>query len=216
MINKTKQRKVVAIASAMALAIFTAIPAFADLPGMPMAAPAQVQPSAAGTPAKPEAVANKGVRPNDERPVEVALPTPVRGSLFAQGAAASAVVNASSPEGSPITSAVNLIAVAPTQPRRYHKNDIVTVIVREDSDSETTGQGNSKKTQDFDLAIKQFLQLALQVAWYCCKPQLMPLHAHKIGNNQRQAFDVDSLSTILVLPFHGCIFVGLGLPIGHH
>ena len=120
----------------------------AELPGLP-------------APAAPSAGTAAAVRPGDERPAEVAQPLPVRGSLFKQGAVASAAASGVAPDGETRTSAVNFIAVAPQRPRRYHKNDIVTVIVREDSDSQTTGQGNAKKSQDFDLALQQFLQMTL-------------------------------------------------------
>ena len=124
-----------------------------ELPGLP--APA-TQPAAGGASALAAAV-----RPGTQRPAEVAQSTPVRGSLFGQGVAAGAAMAAGSLEGEARVSVVNLIAVAPQQPRHFRKNDILTVIVREDSDSSTTGQGNSTKTQAFDLAVEQFLQLAL-------------------------------------------------------
>jgi len=144
------------MAGALALAMFAVSPARAQLPGMPAQGDTNGSKTENGGTG-----GNAAVRPGDERPVEVAQSLPVRGSLFKQGAVASAAVAAATPAGGAPVSAVNLIAVAPTQARKYHKNDIVTIVVREDSDSSTNGQGNSKKTQDFDLAIKQFLQLAL-------------------------------------------------------
>jgi len=64
-------------------------------------------------------------------------------------------------EGEVRGAGVSFIAVASPKPKRYQKNDVLTVVISEISDAETNSQGNSKKTQDFDLAIQQFLQLAL-------------------------------------------------------
>src|SRR3954465_2627392 len=104
--RKTSEQ--VMMAGALAVAILAVSPARADLPGMPAPAP-QGDTNGGG----------KAVRPGDERPVEVAQSLPVRGSLFRQGAVASAAAAASLPEGDTRVSAVNLIAVAPTQPRKY-------------------------------------------------------------------------------------------------
>jgi flagellar L-ring protein precursor FlgH len=100
------------------------------------------------------------VRPGEPTPAYTVTPTgPVRGSLFRQGAAAPVPVNA---EGMPMGGApVSFTAVEPAKPRKFKKNDVVTVIVREDSSSSTTGKGNSKKQQSFDVALQQFVQLAL-------------------------------------------------------
>jgi flagellar L-ring protein precursor FlgH len=118
----------------------------ADLPGMPPAQPPATEPSAA--------------RPSEPKAAVVIPTAPLRGSLFKQSANAVPVVIAGA-EGEAQTAPVSFIAVEEAKPHRYKKNDIVTVVVREDSDSQTTGQGSSKKTQDFDVALQQFIQLAL-------------------------------------------------------
>ncbi len=118
---------------------------FADLPGLPPAAPAE------------------GVRPSEHHKEPIVTETgPVRGSLFKQGAAAVTVLGA---DGQPIPGAqgapVSFMAVQSEQPRKYKKNDIITVVISEASDSTTNGKGTNNKTQAFDMALQQFVQLAV-------------------------------------------------------
>jgi len=56
---------------------------------------------------------------------------------------------------------ISFTSVASPQARRYKKNDILTVVVREDSDSTSNGKGNAQKTQNFDLRFNSFIQMAL-------------------------------------------------------
>jgi flagellar L-ring protein precursor FlgH len=53
----------------------------------------------------------------------------------------------------------SLYAVPSPQTRRFKKHDLLTVIINENSDTSTTATNNSKKQQDFDLALQQFLAL---------------------------------------------------------
>jgi flagellar L-ring protein precursor FlgH len=143
-----------------ALALGTPLAAWADLPGLPPAAPGQAAPAPAqALPAVPAGDVRGADAP---RPVTVTQVAPIRGSLFRQGAVAATPVGA---DGQPLLGApaapVSLIAVQPPQPRKYKKNDILTIIVRQDSQSTTNGSGKAKKSQDFDFGIEQFLQLAL-------------------------------------------------------
>jgi flagellar L-ring protein precursor FlgH len=118
--------------------------AFGELPGLPTA----------------QAVSEKP-RPADARP-QAPAPGPIRGSLFKQGAAAAVQMDAAGQAGySRPTSSISFTAVAVPEPHHYKKNDLITVIVREDSDSVSNGSGNSKKTQDYDLALQQFIQMAV-------------------------------------------------------
>jgi len=81
---------------------------------------------------------------------------PVRGSLFKQAAMTPVPV---APDGNPaVVSPVSFTAVAEPAKRKFQKNGLVTVIVREDSDASTSGKGNSKKQQDFDLALQEFIK----------------------------------------------------------
>jgi len=124
---------------ALGLVLATGATAFAELPGLP----------------KPQSAEAR--TESQQAPTPAAMP--IRGSLFKHAAEASSapgIAGTDAPVGM-----VNLIAVRPSEPKRYHKNDVLTVVVREDSDSVTNGSGNAKKTQDFDFAIQQFLQLAL-------------------------------------------------------
>lgn len=131
---------------ALTVALVAPLPLMGQLPGLPAA-----QPGA-------EADARTG---EAQRPAVVAQQLPVRGSLFAQGAAAVAPMSA---DGQPLAGpapVVSMIAVTPPPAKKYRKNDIVTIIIREDSKATTDGKGDAKKSQDFDFGLEQFLQLAL-------------------------------------------------------
>jgi flagellar L-ring protein precursor FlgH len=144
--------------TALTLLLALTAPSFADLPGMPP------QPAAADTSAGQTAHAPApDVRPGAvHREAVVTQTGPVRGSLFKQGVAASAPIGA---DGQPLIGSqaapVSFIAVQPPQPKKFRKNDVLTIVVRQDSQSTINGQGNSKKTQDFDFGIQQMIQLAL-------------------------------------------------------
>ncbi len=146
--------------AAVALGLLSA-PAMAQLPGLPAAAPAAAD--VGGSASAPGA---GGAGENDVRPgpvkTETLAPTAVRGSLFGQGAKAMAQTAESDDPDSPARGpAVSFIAVDQPRAKRYKKDDLVTIVVHEDSNSTTGGTGNSKKTQAFDMALQQFLQLAL-------------------------------------------------------
>ena len=152
--NHLSARELFSVAVALGL---LSVPAFGQLPGLPAsAAPAVPAAAAAGA-------ANDDVRPGPVKAATLTPVAPVRGSLFRQGAEALAqppVIGGDS-DSTPRGPAVSFIAVEQAKPKRYKKNDIVTVIVQENSDSTSGGTGNSKKTQAFDLALQQFLQAAL-------------------------------------------------------
>lgn len=78
----------------------------------------------------------------------------VRGSLMQAAAmrAGTPTVDGRPPVGS-------YTAVAAPEKKKFQKHDLVTVIVREDSDSSSTGKTNAKKEQDFNLALEQFIEL---------------------------------------------------------
>jgi flagellar L-ring protein precursor FlgH len=151
--------------AALMLALMAPLPVMGQLPGLP--AP---PPSAPAAPAAesgenqrqaPEADARTG---EPKRPAVVAQQLPVRGSLFAQGTAAAAPMNA---DGQPLagpTPVVSMIAVTPPPAKKYHKNDLITIIIREDSQATTNGKGDAKKSQDFDFGLEQFLQLGLSAS----------------------------------------------------
>ncbi len=54
---------------------------------------------------------------------------------------------------------VSFIAVNEPKPKKFKKHDLITVIVSELSDASTASKTQSQKQQDFDLALKQFVQL---------------------------------------------------------
>jgi flagellar L-ring protein precursor FlgH len=113
---------------------------------------------------------------------------PIRGSLFKMG------MDATPPSGPEGTAGqaqpTSYISVQPTKPKRYQKNDIVTVVVRQDSQSTTNGTANSKKTQDFDLAFQQFLQLGttangVPMATNVSNPSSLPEIKFKYANDRQ-------------------------------
>lgn len=139
--------------AAMIGSILLACPAFADLPGLP--APQDNTSTTGAT------TANSNVRPEKGQRAPLAEPTPVRGSLFRQGAVATPAASYNQPGAETRGPPLSFTAVQAPEPRKYRKNDVVTVVVQQDSESNSTGTADSKKTQDFDMAIQQFLQLAL-------------------------------------------------------
>jgi flagellar L-ring protein FlgH len=99
------------------------------------------------------------VRPQKDRaPVVSAAPNhPMRGSLYGNAVSTPVPIG---PDGNPINSApASFIDVQPSQPKKFKKNDIVTIIVEEDSTYTSSAQSQSQKQQDFDLALQSWLQL---------------------------------------------------------
>jgi flagellar L-ring protein FlgH len=129
---------------------------FGQLPGLPAGAPA-----ASGAAAGANGT-GAGARPAEMRAAAAVAPTgPVRGSLFKAGVAAPMPAGYVPADGEVRGAGVSFIAVASPKPKRYQKNDVLTVVIREDSNAQIDGQGMSKKTQDFDLALQQFLQMGI-------------------------------------------------------
>ena len=139
------------LASMAAAILVNASISRAQLPGLPPTA--KVTATAAAQ--------NQG---NEVRRVP-APSTAIRGSLVKQAAMAAASMDANGQQGSDAQGrtgpVMSFIAVPSPQARRYKKNDLLTVIVREDSDSTTNASGNAEKKQQFDFAIQQFLQWAM-------------------------------------------------------
>ena len=111
-------------------------------------------------PGLPEA----SIRPT-EKPASniiVTPSTPVRGSLYRQAARTPVPVGT---DGQPIgPSFVDFTAVRPVTPRKFQKNDLVTIIVAERSTTSSSEQNASKKKQDYDVALQQFVQLGLSAS----------------------------------------------------
>ena len=101
----------------------------------------------------------QNVRPHRENGPAVAT-TPVnevRGSLFEAAAATPVPVNA---DGEPIGSApVSFMAVQAPHAKKFKKNDLVTIVIQEDSAYTSNAQTQSEKQQDFDLAFQNWMQL---------------------------------------------------------
>jgi flagellar L-ring protein precursor FlgH len=136
--------KLVCMVAGAAVALIASSNALGELPGLPADQHASEKP-----------------RPADARP-QAPAPGPIRGSLFKQGATSAAQMDAGQGTGyGRPTAAISFTSVAVPEPHRYKKNDLITVIVREESDSVSNGSGSSKKTQDYDLALQQFIQMAV-------------------------------------------------------
>ncbi len=87
-------------------------------------------------------------------------PLQLHGSLFQQGLMmANASGRMMSPRGTTPIGQVSYFAVPVRSPRKLRKHDLITIIIRENSDSASTGQMNSQKQQAFDAAVQQFMQL---------------------------------------------------------
>lgn len=89
-------------------------------------------------------------------------PLVVRGSMYEAAAMSVRVVPVV--EGQAVPSAVGQVsytAVPDPATRKFKKNGLVTVIVREDSNSTSTGKGDMEKKTDFDLALQQMAQVQI-------------------------------------------------------
>jgi flagellar L-ring protein FlgH len=115
-----------------------------------------------GTHMPPEGGTPSQVRPGDRRAAVVTPTKAIRGSLFGAGVTDSTAGYAGA-DGEVRGPRVSLIAVDAPKPKRYRKNDVLTIVVREDSDSISNGQASSKKTQDYDLALQQWIQAGLDM-----------------------------------------------------
>ncbi len=113
------------------------------------------------TPHLPDAAQpnEQNVRPRREKgPTVATVPAnEVRGSLYEAAAATPVPTNS---EGEALASTpVSFMAVAPPHAKKFRKNDIVTIIVQEDSAYTSNAQTQSEKQQDFDLAFQNWMQL---------------------------------------------------------
>lgn len=146
---------------------------------------------------------DESMRPSDGPPptVSVAPQGPLRGSLFQQGAMAPVPVGV---DGQPMGPApVSFTAVSEPAPHKFKKNDLVTVIVQEDSTYQSTADGKSQKQQDYDLAIQQFLQLAtsasgLPTVGVVGQPSKLPEIKFKYDNNRQNQASQDRTDTFTV------------------
>jgi len=58
-------------------------------------------------------------------------------------------------------STVSFFAVPPPVPRVLHKHDLITIIVREESEAKSEGTTDLKKQADFDAQLQQFIKLSI-------------------------------------------------------
>ena len=123
-----------------------------------------------------------------EQALDAPPPAP-RGSLYAHRAQPNGepVANA---DGQPATHTMSYVDVPDPVRKQYRKHDIVTIVVSEQSQSSTTGKGESKKTQDFDTQLQQFLKLGstssgVPVAQKQTDPQTLPEVKFSSSNNRQ-------------------------------
>jgi len=94
-----------------------------------------------------------------EQSLDAPPPAP-RGSLYMQKpAVVEGDATAAAGDATPVSHSMSFIEVPKGEQKQYHKHDIVTIVVSEDSQSSTTGTGDSKKTQAFDAALQNFVKL---------------------------------------------------------
>jgi flagellar L-ring protein precursor FlgH len=161
--------------AALAAALALATPAFAALPGLP-AAPPEPTPDS--------------IRPNEnqEKPAVVPARGAFHGSLFKEAAMTPIPVGTDGQQIGGLT--VSFTSVTPPKPKKFQKNDIITVIVALNSNSATTSQGNAQKKQDFDFAVQQFVQLATSASGVPTvgvvgEPSKLPEIKFKLDNNRQ-------------------------------
>jgi flagellar L-ring protein precursor FlgH len=125
---------------------------------------------------------------------------PPGGSLFLAGMSNTAANDSGVPTSQ--LAATSLFAVNAPKAKKWQKHSLLTIVVHEDSDYESTGKTDSQKQQDFDLALEQFSQLSLTgknpLVAKVGDPSKLPEVQFKYNNNrQNQATDQrsDSFST---------------------
>jgi flagellar L-ring protein precursor FlgH len=163
------------LAVVLAAIFAAATPAFAELPGLPTAPP---EPTA------------DSIRPNEkaDRPTVVPANGAIHGSLFKQAAMTPVPVGTDGQQIGGLS--VSFTAVSPAKPKKFQKNDIITVIVALNSNSATSSQGNSQKKQDFDFALQQFIDIAKTAAGVptvnvSTTPSKLPEIKFKLDNNRQ-------------------------------
>jgi flagellar L-ring protein precursor FlgH len=157
--------------------------------------------SGAASPLAGPAATAQTIRPS-EKPERAPVVSPtgaLRGSLFEQAAAAPVPLGAN---GEPAGGApVSFTALAPPKPKKYQKNDIVTVIVSLNSSSASTSQLNSQKQQTFDAALQQFVQLATSASGVPSvgvvgQPSKLPEVKFQYNNNRQNQADEQRSDTL--------------------
>jgi flagellar L-ring protein FlgH len=130
----------------VAAAVGISVPALGQLPGLPPTAP----------PSEPEPTVRPGDNP--QRAIVVQTSGPIRGSVFRQAARAPVTVGSNGEQVG--ASPLDFTEVSPAKPKKFKKNDLVTIIVAENSATATSSQAKTEKKQDFDAQLQQFIQLA--------------------------------------------------------
>jgi flagellar L-ring protein precursor FlgH len=176
-----------------AMLAIAAAPALAQLPGLPAAPDSSNVPATQPAQATAPAPTEQTIRPS-EKPEHPPIVTPagaVRGSLFKQGAMTPIEIGADGEQVGGVP--VSFTSVTAATPKKYQKNDIVTVIVSVNSSSATSSQANSEKKQDFDTALQQFIQLSTSASGVPTvgvvgQPSKLPeVQFHVDNNRQNQA-----------------------------
>ncbi len=95
--------------------------------------------------------------PGEPGMVDQQHPVQRSGSLFARHAAMAA-----SPQvmhDGPTRSQASFFTVKPSEPRKIRKNDLVTVIIREESSTNTKSTTDNKKSSDLDAILQAYLDI---------------------------------------------------------
>jgi flagellar L-ring protein FlgH len=143
------------------------------------------------------------VRPTEksEHTIVVQPTGPIRGSLYTQAARAPIAIGAAGQQIG--TSPVDFTEAAAGKPKKFQKNDIVTIIVAENSSTATSSATKSEKKQDFDFALQQFLQLThsasgLPTVGVVGQPSKLPEVKFKYDNSRDASADQNRTDTFTV------------------
>lgn len=140
-------------------------------------------------PVKPEPTADEEARLEQEKASQALTRVRmVRGSLFSAGETPS---SANGDDHARIAPVMSYTSVMPMEPKKFRKHDIVTVVVREDSNNTSTAKADSQKQQDFDLALQQFMKFSLSNLSLSnsSNPSTLPEVKFKYNNNRQNAAD---------------------------
>ena len=92
-------------------------------------------------------------------PPAAAVPAGPKGRSLYQAQAATVVPTVPVDPSAPPPAPRSYLEVPPAVPKTIRKHDLVTIIIREESESSSTGAANSKKEATLDARLEEFIKL---------------------------------------------------------
>ena len=100
--------------------------------------------------------------PNQKKAYNPAEPPPTMAELLARNNGSLMRAGAVAPDTKAGLRAVSMLAVPEPEPRTLKKHDLVTIIIREESDFSSSGSTDLKKQANLDARLEEFVKLNLR------------------------------------------------------